>query len=422
MSTSVKLATPQGYQALSPQTVCFYLGGIKPVAERLGGDPASWSAREVGDGNLNLVFIVEGNEGAVVVKQALPYVRMVGESWPLPLARAHYEHLALVEQNKLAAGLVPEIYHHDAPMALTVMEYLGAHIIARKGLIKGITYPKLADDIGRFAAHTLFYTSDLALDPVTKREKTAQFLTNTAMCKITEDLLFDEPYFDAELNRHTSPQLDDLALDLRKDSALKLAVQGLKHKFMNEPQALLHGDLHTGSIMVNEGDTRVIDPEFAFFGPAGFDLGAFIANLFLAYFSQGGHEETKGVRDEYAAWILQQIQIFWDVFESEFNTLWAAREGGELYNPRLYVDTPELEDAARKAYLRGLFEDALGYAGVKMIRRIVGLAHVEDMESIENPDVRAACERRAVAFARRLIVERAKFADIAAVIKQVNAA
>ena len=47
----------------------------------------------MGDGNLNLVFIVKGPQGGVAVKQALPYVRLVGESWPLPLiARALRTH------------------------------------------------------------------------------------------------------------------------------------------------------------------------------------------------------------------------------------------------------------------------------------------------------------------------------------------
>ena len=43
---------------------------------------------------------------------------------------------------------------------------------------------------------------------------------------------------------------------------------------MGSPEALIHGDLHTGSIMVTESETRVIDPEFAFYGPMGFDVGA----------------------------------------------------------------------------------------------------------------------------------------------------
>ena len=44
-----------------------------------------------------------------------------------------------------------------------------------------------------------------------------------------------------------------------------------------------------------------------------------------------------------------------------------------------------------------------------MIRRILGLAHVEDLESIADPDLRAICERKALKLARTLMVEGAKF-------------
>lgn len=414
MSTSsVKLATPQGYQALNTQTVCIYLGDIKEIAQKLGGAPSSWSAKEVGDGNLNLVFIVEGEKTSVVVKQALPYVRLVGESWPLPLSRAHFEYKALVEETLHAPEFVPALYHHDHDMALTVMEYLSPHIILRKGLIAGTKYPNMAAHIGAFLARTLFNTSDLALDPVTKREKIAAYLTNTAMCKISEDLIFDEPYFDAELNRHTSPQLDETAQDFRNDLELKIAVQELKHKFLNAPEALLHGDLHTDSVMVTDSDTRAIDPEFAFFGPMGFDVGAFLANLFLSYFS-------KDENDDYRAWILDQAKEVWSVFENEFTALWNARDTGELYNTRLYADTPALKDAALKTRLDNIFQDALGFAGCKMIRRILGLAHVEDLDSIEDTDVRAAREKSALAFGRRLILERENFKSIDDVLKAIS--
>ena len=57
---------------------------------------------------------------------------------------------------------------------------------------------------------------------------------------------------------------------------MKLEVAKLKEGFLTHAQALIHGDLHTGSIMVTEEDTKVIDPEFAFYGPIGFDIGAVI--------------------------------------------------------------------------------------------------------------------------------------------------
>ena len=43
--------------------------------------------------------------------------------------------------------------------------------------------------------------------------------------------------------------------------------------------------------MVTQASTQVIDPEFAFYGPIGFDVGAFLGNLFLALFAQDGHAD-----------------------------------------------------------------------------------------------------------------------------------
>src|SRR3954468_9338075 len=140
------------YRILHEADLRDYLAAIPAVAARLGGAPASWSIIEVGDGNLNLVFIVKGGSRGVAVKQALPYVRLVGESWPLPLSRSHYEYLALTHQARLAPGLVPEVLHHDEALAIVFMELLEPHIILRKGLVAGTIYPRFVDHITTFMA------------------------------------------------------------------------------------------------------------------------------------------------------------------------------------------------------------------------------------------------------------------------------
>ncbi len=96
-----------------------------------------------------------------------------------------------------------------------------------------------------------------------------------------------------ERNRWTSPELDDVAARIRADGPLKIAAARRGHQFLASSQALIHGDLHTGSVMVTESDTRVIDPEFAVYGPIGFDLGAFLANLLMSYYSQPGHASCR---------------------------------------------------------------------------------------------------------------------------------
>jgi 5-methylthioribose kinase len=402
------------YRPLDDKSVISFVSQIEPVTEALGGSPESWQAREVGDGNLNLVFVVSGAKGAAIVKQALPYIRCVGESWALPLERAYFENEALTEEAKFVPHLLPKRYHYDSSLAAIVMEFLSPHIILRKGFIQGIRYPRLAADIAEFMAQTLFKTSDLYLEAAAKKQRMEIFCRNTELCKITEELVFTDPYRIAKLNRWTTPQLDDMALAFRQDGALKTAAQRLKLKFLTSAEALIHGDLHSGSIMATPEDTRVIDPEFAFYGPMGFDVGAVIGNLLLAFFSQEGHESSPGVRKEYRTWLLQAVEETWTRFEQRFLELWQEPASGDAYHASLFADPPSCEALAteRRKYLQRLFHDSVGFAGVKMIRRIFGLAHVEDLEAIKDADLRARCERKALRLGRLLVLESESFCKI----------
>ena len=411
------IATPEEYRILGIEDLRDLMVGL-PLAEMLGGDPQAWSIEEVGDGNLNLVFLVRGPECGFAAKQALPYVRLVGESWPLPLSRAHYEHMALVHQARHAPGLVPAIRHYDEKLALIVMELLEPHIIMRRGMISGTIYPRFADDISTFMAASLYQTSLLALSAESFKGLVADFAGNTALCRITEDLIFTEPYIVAENNHWTSPWLDGHAAAIRGDSDLKSAISRLKIKFMGSPEAMIHGDLHTGSVMVTSEDTSVIDPEFAFMGPMGFDVGAILANLLLNYFSQIGHEERPGERDAYRDWVLETVSDVWTKFRRKFLEQWKEQAGGDGFPAALFQDRLGRLAIAREreAYMDRLFEDSMGFAAAKMIRRILGLAHNIDLEWIEDPETRATAEARSLVLARDLMVNTNCYTDISSVV------
>jgi len=402
---------PDCYTPLNEHSVLDFVDRIPVVRELLGSGRVDWQANEVGDGNLNQVFIVRGPAAAVVVKQALPYLRIVGDAWLLPLRRSFFEYQALSEEARHVPHLVPKPYHFDEPAAAMVMEYLTPHIILRKGFIRGTVYPKLAGHIAEFMAQTLFKTSDLFLEAAKKKKWVALFCENIELCKITEDLVFTDPYRIAKLNRWTSPHLDDIAATFRQDHELKVAAQRLKLKFLSSTEALVHGDLHSGSIMATPEETKVIDAEFAFFGPMGFDIGAVLGNLLLAFLAQDGHESAPGARADYRVWLLQTVQDVWREFADRFLALWRIQPAGDAYHRSLFDD--ESSQAAleieRQRYLRQLFCDTVGFAGVKMIRRILGLAHVEDLESIKDPETRSRCERNALRLGRELVVNTARF-------------
>jgi 5-methylthioribose kinase len=400
-----------GYRILDSKSLPALLGDLKDVRALLGGRTQDWQIREVGDGNLNLVFIVDGPDGSACVKQALPYVRAAGPSWPMSPERAFFENSYYAAVAPYFGALIPRIYHYDAQLYCTVMERLSPHIILRHGLIAGRRYNNLARDIGEYIARACFFTSDFARPFERKMDGIALFAANKPLVRISVDLIFTDPYFVGARNRHTSPHLDEFVAHLRADGQLKVAAARFGQKFISEVQALIHGDLHSGSVMVTENDSRVIDPEFAFYGPIGFDLGAFFGNLLLNWYSQPGHSTPNDDRRAYRAWILEQAKIFWETFRRCFLALWNEEAKGDAF-PAAMFSSPEDKAAlqsARSAFLDSLFADMLGFGACKMIRRILGFAHVVDFECIQDAALRADCEAGALALAHMLLTHPEQF-------------
>jgi 5-methylthioribose kinase len=410
---------PPGYERLDETGVRQWLSAHSVLSTRLGGTPEEWRITEVSDGNLNIVYIVRGAAGGVCVKQSLPHVRVAGESWPMPLERAYFEQLYLRASESHVNELAPQLLHYDPARFAFAMELLGEHIILRRGLIAGHRYPNAARRVAEYVARRAFATSVLAEPFEQVNDRLAAFSHNQALTRITVDLIFTHPYVENERNRWTSPQLDAVVTTLRADSRLKAAVGQLGYRFLTLHETLLHGDLHTGSVMVNATDTRVIDAEFAIYGPLGFDLGLFVGNLLMAYFSQPGHESRANDRREHGEWILAQIVDFWDEFVTQFSALWSAKRSGDGYPSCFFKSPADAESFAleRQQWLERLRVDTLGYAGAEIIRRIVGFAHNADFESIQDPDLRGTCERRSLAFARKLIVTPDSYSTLAAMIQ-----
>lgn len=392
----------ESYQPLSPETLPARLSGIVDIADRVGRDSGSWDVKEVGDGNLNLVFIVKGSIGTVIVKQALPYIRLVGDSWPLPLYRAYYEHEALVRQEQRAPGMVPQIYYFNREQAIIVMEFLEPHVILRGKLIAGEKIEKLSETLGRFCARTAFRGSELSMKSSDKKNDVGLFSGNIEIPAITETLVFTDPYFDAEMNNNT-PGLEPIIAQLRSNIELKRRVQKMLMKFASNTETLLHGDLHSGSIMSTDVESKVIDPEFAQYGPMGFDIGMLISNFLMSYFSQPAHRNANRLGD-YQSWILTTIAQTVDQFNAEFKTLWNTERNGMLYPASLFEDQGHSSADSCDQLLADIWQDALGVCGIEMHRRVLSLAHNADFESIEDIAVRAPLEARNIAMGMELIL------------------
>lgn len=363
------------------------------LAARLFPQGTTLECQEIGDGNLNYVFRVSDSKcgKGVIIKQALPYAKVVGESWPLTLKRAAIEAAALRKHSEFATNLVPEVYGTDETLAYTIMEDLSHLTIAREGLIQGRSYPNLSSHIGEYLAQTLFHTSDFALHPFEKKRLAAEF-SNPELCKITEDLIFTDPFFDHDTNDF-EPELRHAVEAIWSNNVLKLEAAKLKRSFVTEAEALLHGDLHTGSIFAGDNETKVIDPEFAFYGPIGFDVGLFIANLIAQGITRNGEGREA---------IVGHVINTWEVFEARFSELWNS-EGIEDFK-----DVPGYLESV----LEKIFRDALGFAGCELIRRTIGLAHVKDLDGIEDAGQRIQFKNQALKLGETLIIKRRELTSI----------
>jgi 5-methylthioribose kinase len=242
---------------------------------------------------------------------------------------------------------------------------------------------------------------------------TSQFIGNSELCKLTEDFVFTAPFMEDETNAEL-PELSDVAQRIADDVELKTKILQLKYKFMNQSDALLHGDLHTGSIMINQNETYVIDSEFAFVGPMGFDVGALIANLVMSWVSHTIQDNDS----RYSDLILETISSVWRGFDEKFRALWNETEESALLTKGFAND--EILKVYQEQYMRTLLQESIGFAGCKIIRRQFGIAGVEDIRGIEEDAVREKANRLAISIGERFIKEYHILNNIEDVIKLIK--
>lgn len=389
------------FKVLDKTSIPAYLAKIPVVTELLGSEDVL-NIQEIGDGNLNFVFKVSNTQvppKSVIVKQAVPYLRLAGESWPLARDRMLYEIRAFSVYSELVPTFVPEIYHADEDMSTVVMQCLDEHIILRMGMIDGIQYPKVAEHIGLFLAETLFRTSAWSMESVERRKLLDKFTLNTELCKLTEDFIFTFPYVEHESNYSNIETDLWVKENIHNDYQFKRDVLAFKELFICKSEALLHGDIHSGSMMVNQTESYVIDPEFAFFGPISFDVGKVISNFLLSCTS---HFHRAGGA-EYRQWILEQIPKIWHVFQMRFLQLWEQAGDSAMYSEGLL--SAEEQGQLRSDYMINILQDAVGFAACSLARRTIGIAGVADIRDIEDLDIRASLEIFNLKLSKRLMAD-----------------
>jgi 5-methylthioribose kinase len=369
---------------LTDQTAIEYVRN-GPLGQSFFAGEQELSSSQIAEGNVNLIFRVFKTadvKKSLLLKQALPFAWRYPD-FKMPVDRQRIENGILEIEAKYCPEQVPQIYLYDTENNILAIEDLNNHLVMREGMMQRIRYPKVAGHLGKFMARTLFFTSDLYLSSAEKKAMVPQFI-NPVLCKVQEDLVFKEPFIDNPNNRWTKP-LDPIVKAIHNDDFLRGEIYMLKERYMTHAQALLHNDLHTGSILLNLEETKVIDPEFGFFGPIGHDVGSYLSNLVLGYAAQEWHSPDESERADYRAWILDSLRETWQVFEAEWLSLWESHGNAEWPSDRLRIN-----------YMRQLLRDSAGFGSAEGFRRLIGMAHVHDFWTIKDENVRAQAESLAI--------------------------
>jgi 5-methylthioribose kinase len=377
-------------KSLSTDEVPGYLAD-RPVLRELV-DPATLTVSEVGDGNLNLVFVCADAAGRrLVLKQALPYVRLVGPEWPMTEERATREAAALRAHGALSDN-VCRLIGFDAERYVLALEDLSDHEVFRGRLNAGGPHAGVAELLADYVADVAFGTSFLALGEEEFRRRAAAAV-NPELCAITEDLILTEPYLGAERNS-VRPSAAAAVQRLQADRQWVDAAMAVKHRFLTTQEALLHGDLHTGSVFVRgsagaaDFSVKAFDAEFACYGPVGFDVGLLWANMLFA----GVRAAVLGEPDR-ARSLVETVPQSWERFRSRLTGHWPTRHSPAKY-PDSYLTW----------WLGRIQRDAFGFAGCEIARRTIGLAKVSDLESLDDAGYAAAAETM-LRLSRLLLVE-----------------
>lgn len=357
---------------------------------------ARLSCSEIGDGNINYVFRIkdEISGKSLILKQADKITRSGKNDLSMDRSRIEAEILQL--QGNLAKGFVPEVYLYDPVMYCLIMEDLYDYQSLRLALIEHKTFPTLAEDISTFLADTLIRSTDSVLSPKEKKKFVKQYI-NPELCDISERLVFTDPYKNTRgRNKLFLENEEFLTSELYEDEGIMLEVAKLKESFKCKAQSLIHGDLHTGSIFVKPGHSKVLDPEFAFYGPAGYDIGNVIANLIFAWvnaeFTMGEGEKRSG----FQKWLEETIAGIVDKFKEKAI--------------RILNDHAQDPMAKVKGFSEWLVSDIIcdtaGITGAELNRRIIGSAKVKDITLIEETGKRVMAEQICVLCGKYYIMER----------------
>ena len=359
---------------------------------------------ELIEGYINRVYRVYSREqgNSFLIKQTLPYLKARGHKWPLDVNRFQIEVQALRFYDSIVPEHVPKLLTIDRDNKVLITEFLEGYQTLDKYLNRFSAIDKFDDQISHFLARTHFRSSPFFLSSHQMKKNRSKY-TNPSIETISEELVFSTPFIESQLNKIQNSK----ALGVRIDGELKIQIGKLKHKFMTKAQGLIHGDLHLGSIMSNGREIKVIDPEFAFVGPFGYDVGLVICSLIISHLYIFSSTTLSPIeRTSFSEYLYNLIVQIWEKYSYQWAAQWEEAEN-QLFPSDYwkFEEGKKSESSFIQSILNDIQKDTLGFAGCRILAGILGFITFPNIERIDDLRVKAKIEQCAINIGRRLILE-----------------
>jgi 5-methylthioribose kinase len=228
-----------------------------------------------GDGNINRVRRVRAPDGrSFVTKHARPALerfpeyrvtteRMVFEARYGEVVRAHAPEVA---------GVLPRVLHFDEPARVLVLEDLGEAERLDARLAADAAAPATLAALGEFLGAVHRATRPRAAE-------LAPRFANDEMRALHGEHIFALPFQPNDFP--IEPRLRALADALLARPGLRERIAALRERYYAAREALVHGDVQAGNVLVQGDRPRLLDAEIAHVGDPAFDLGQALAHVHL---------------------------------------------------------------------------------------------------------------------------------------------
>lgn len=247
-----------------------------------------------GEGNMNFVLRIQTQRRSFIIKQARPWVEKYPQlAAPIERIQTESQFYSWVQQNEVLKTYTPSLIGSDLSNYVLVLEDLG------NGADFSYVYQK-GKDFTEAELDSLISFLQTLHQSVFASQAIDSFPKNQALKVLNHEHIFDFPYRADNGMDLESIQAGLLALaqPIYADELLRKRITQLGELYLGEGNHLIHGDFYPGSWLKVNGDVKVIDPEFSYFGLAEFDVAVFLAHLKMA---QSSPQLQQKVRAQYQA-------------------------------------------------------------------------------------------------------------------------